>query len=163
MRVHIDEVAVYPSKEVYPGKERLVIGLKINAKMPGRLSDRRGWIYLLGKPVLVDGNNAIQIQNLDFATAIDNDFWKLAAPIFHEQILAKLNEKSTIDLRRMLHQTEQNVSDAINNSKSEGLSYRATATTVKLNNLALGADNIVAAASLLVDFEVTITASIVGN
>ena len=163
MRVHIDEVTVYPTKEVYPGKERLVIGLKINAKMPGRITDTKGWIYLLGKPVLVDGNNAIQIQNLDFATVIDNDFWKLAAAIFHEQILAKLNEKSTIDLRSMLHQTEQNVSDAINGSKSEGLSYRATATTLQLNSLALGADNIVAAASLLVEFEVTITASLVGK
>jgi hypothetical protein len=157
MRVHVEEVTVYPSKQ------QLVIGLKVNAKAPRSIFDTRGWIYFLGEPVLVDGNNAIQVRNLGFAPVADNDFWTLTKGILQEQILAKLNERSTIDLRSMLNQTEQNVGDAINNSQAEGLSYRATATSVKLNNLTLGEANIVAAGSLLVDFEVTIAESIVAK
>ena len=65
IEVRIDDVDLYPSNG------RLAVGLKIEAKTPGRWFNTTGWVYLSGKPTPAPGGRAVAVDDIAFATVLD--------------------------------------------------------------------------------------------
>src|SRR5207245_2121817 len=77
--------------DVYPSKDSLALGLKIDAKTPGSWFNTSGWVYLSGNPKVAEGGKAIQVENIKFATVVDNAFWSTAGLLFQDEILKAIN------------------------------------------------------------------------
>jgi Domain of unknown function (DUF4403) len=70
------------TKDFYPSNGRLAVGLKIDAKTPGRWFNTAGWVYLSGTPIAAPGGKAVAVEDLAFATVLDSEFWNVVQGLF---------------------------------------------------------------------------------
>jgi len=54
--------------DIFPSKESLALGLKIDAKTPASWFNTSGWVYLSGKPTVVKDGKAVRVESIHFAS-----------------------------------------------------------------------------------------------
>lgn len=154
VKVHIDDVDIYPSQT------SLAIGIKVKADLPGHWFDTSGWVYLSGRPVAVPANKSIEIQDIHFATVIDNDFWKIVEALFSQQILGVLRDHSKVDLGKPMDDAAGKIKDGIAQANVPGLKITAGTPAMELTDISIGKDNLVASAKLGIDFDMELSAAL---
>lgn len=147
--------------EVYPSGDRLVVGIQINAKTPGRWFDTSGWIYLSGKPRPINEGKGVTIEELGFATVLDNAFWSSVQGLFEGQILSAIQASSTFDLSGPIDQAADKVFSGVANASIPGLRLSAEKPTISLASVTTGAENLVVVARLSMAFAVELTEALV--
>jgi hypothetical protein len=68
VQVHVEDVDLYPSQS------NVVFGMRVTAKIPGRIFDTSGWVYAIGKPTVSDTGKALTFTDLTYATILDSVF-----------------------------------------------------------------------------------------
>jgi hypothetical protein len=155
IEVQIDDVDVYPSNG------SLVVGLKIDAKTPGRWFNTSGWVYLSGTPTPVQSGKAVAIANTGFATVLDNEFWTIVQSLFETEILLALNEHSTLDLTKEIDTAASQITDAIAKADTPGLKITAGPPAIQLTGVYVTPDNLVVIAKLSMAFDAELTAALI--
>ncbi len=154
VKVHIDDVDIYPSQT------SIAIGLKIRADLPGHWFDTSGWVYLSGRTVAVPANKSVEIQDIHFATVIDNDFWKIVEALFSQQILGVLRDHSKVDLGKPMDDAAVKIKDGIAQANVPGLKITADTPAMELTDISIGKDNLVASARLSMNFDMELSAAL---
>jgi hypothetical protein len=151
VKVHVDEVTIYTSTL------GLAIGVKIDANVPGHLFNTKGWVYLVGKPQAAPSGSALQIDDLQYATVVDNELWKPVVTVFDSQILRQLRSRSTIELKDSITKSAQELAAQINSATVRGVKLSAMIPTASLDNFALGDDGLIVAVSANMDFSIELS------
>jgi hypothetical protein len=146
--------------DAYPSKDSLALGLKIDAKLPGRWFNTSGWVYLSGKPVPAKSSKAFTIENIGFATVVDNAFWKVAQSLFEGEILQALNAHATFDLTKEIDKASGQITDAIAHADIPGLKITPGTPDLTLDGVSVTADNLVVVAKLAMRLDAEVTEAI---
>ena len=154
VEVRIDDVDLYPSNG------RLALGLKIDAKTPGSWFNTTGWVYLSGTPVPAPGGKALAVQDLAFATVLDNAFWKVVQGLFEAEILAALKDHATFDLSNEIDRAAGEITSAIAKAEVPGLKITAGPPAFQLTGVHIAPDHLVAVVKLDMTFNTEITAAL---
>ena len=147
----VDDVTVYPSGAA------LAIGVKIKAKLPGTLFDTLGWVYVLGRPTVDPSGANIKIEELRYATVLDNSVWNVISALFNEQILQNLQSHATLDIRPLILEASKNVTQTVNASVIPNLKLVAGTPTIAVESLLVGNDGFVVGTKLDLDFAMEVT------
>ncbi|SKB07947.1 protein of unknown function [Prosthecobacter debontii] len=123
--------------EVYPSGQHLVLGIEIEADLPSRWFDTRGFVYLTGTPVIQDG--VLHIQDLHYTQALDHELWTAAGILFQESIAQALRDNSTYDTRQELARVKEQIAEALKEKPlTQGLSLIIENPDIQIGRLATG-------------------------
>jgi hypothetical protein len=143
--------------DVYPSKDSLALGLKIDANTPASWFDTSGWVYLSGKPTVVKDGKAIRIENIRFASVVDSAFWSTAEVVFQDEILKAIDAHATIDLSAEIDKAAGEIRQAITKANIPGLQIKAGSPDISLDSVHIATSdlNVIAKLAMPVDAEVT--------
>jgi hypothetical protein len=146
--------------DVYPSKESLALGLKIDAKTPASWFDTSGWVYLSGKPVVVKDGKAIKIEDIRFASVVDSAFWSTAEVVFQDEILKAIDAHATIDLSAEIDKATNDITQAITKADIPGLRVKAGTPNISLDGVYVAASDLFVVAKLAMPLDAEVTAAI---
>lgn len=152
--VRIDDVDIYASKD------GISVGLKLAARLPGRVLDDSGWVYLAGRPTALPDGRTLSIQDLRYAVVLKNPILKLVVATFNGQILAELNQHSSFDLTDVINTASAQIVNGLNTAPVQGVSFHAGKADIALKSVAVGPDGVFANAAIRVPLDVTLTRSL---
>ncbi len=152
--VRIDDVDVYASKD------SVSVGLKLAARLPGKVLDDSGWVYLVGRPTALADGKTLSIQDLKYAVVLKNPILKLVVATFNGQILAELNQHSTFDLTDVINTASAQIVTGLNSAPVQGVSFHAGKPDLVLKSVSVGPDGVFANAAIRVPLDVTLTRSL---
>jgi hypothetical protein len=155
IKVRIDDV------DLYPGNGSLVVGLKIDANTPGRWFNTTGWVYLSGKPTPIQGGKAVSVENISFATVLDNEFWTIVQGLFETEILSAMKEFSQFDLTKEIDTAASQITTAIAKANIPGLKITAGPPAIQLTGVHIAPDNLVVTTKLSMSFDIELTAALI--
>lgn len=155
IEVRIDDVDLYPSNG------SLAVGLKIDATIPGRWFNTKGWVYLSGKPTPVHDGKAIKVDNLAFAMVLDNAFWTVAQGLFETEILAALKDHATLDLTGPIDMAASQITAAVAKADLPGLKVTAGTPAIHLTGVQVAPDNLVVSTTVEMPFDTELTAALI--
>jgi hypothetical protein len=143
--------------DVYPSKDSLALGLKIDAKTPASWFDTGGWVYLSGKPTVVKDGKAVKVENIRFASVVDSAFWSTAEVVFQDEILKAIDAHATIDLSAEIDKVANEITQAIAKADVHGLQIKAGTPDISLDAVYVAASDlfVVAKLAMPVDAEAT--------
>lgn len=152
------EIAVTPEDvDVYASNGKLAVGIKISAKLPGKLLDTQGWVYLTSTPRIAESGTAIEPDDLKYSTVLDNEFWQTVAAVFDEQILQQLQENARIDLQQFIAKSSEALMVNINAATIPGVKITAENPTARLLDVSLDTAALVATAAAEMKFSLVVT------
>jgi hypothetical protein len=82
----VNKVEVYPT----PGG-KVAVGIDIDARLPGKLFDTKGTVFVVGTPV-TEGRTVVRLKNPTFSRILDNDVWNALSALFESQIRGELDK-----------------------------------------------------------------------
>ncbi|WP_172601275.1 DUF4403 family protein [Rhizobium leguminosarum] len=143
--------------DVYPSEDSIALGLKIDAKTPGSWFDTTGWVYLSAKPAVAKDGKAVAIQDIRFASVIDNSFWSVASSLFQDQILKALTAHATFDLTKEIDKSSNEIVQAIAKANVPDLKLEAGTPNLALDGVYPTADNLVVVVKLSMPLAAEVT------
>jgi Domain of unknown function (DUF4403) len=146
--------------DVYPSKDSLALGLKIDAKTPASWFDTDGWVYLYGKPIVVKDGSAIKVEDIRFASVVDSAFWSTAEVVFQDEILKAIDAHATFDLSAEIDKAATEITQAITKANIPGLQIKAGTPDISLDAVYIGASDLFVVAKLAMPVDAEVTAAI---
>ncbi|WP_294536616.1 DUF4403 family protein [uncultured Rhodoblastus sp.] len=146
--------------DVYPSKDSLALGLKINAKVPGRWFNTTGWVYLSGKPTVGANGRAVKVENVQFAEVIDSAFWSTASSLFQGEILKALNARANFDLGKEIDKAANEISQAIAKDDVPGLKIAAGTPNLSFESIYVTSPALIVGCKLAMTIDAEVTESI---
>lgn len=83
--------------EIYPSGDRLAIGAKFKADVPGRIFNANGTVWLTTLPVPAADGRSLTFSEIKLTRVIDNELWSLLTAALNTQLVKALNENSKLD------------------------------------------------------------------
>lgn len=83
--------------EIYPSGDRLAIGAKFKADVPGRIFNANGTVWLTTIPVPAADGRSLTFSEIKLTRVIDNELWSLLTAALNTQLVKALNENSKLD------------------------------------------------------------------
>lgn len=78
--------------EIYPTSGgRIAVGIDLDAKLPGKLLDTKGTVFVVGTPV-TEGKTVVRLKDPTFTRILDNDVWNALSALFDSQIRGELDK-----------------------------------------------------------------------
>ena len=149
-----DAVVRIDDADIYPSEGHVAVGLKVAARLPGKVLNGSGWIYLRGRPVALGDGKSLRIEDLDYAVSLDNAFIRLVVATFHGPILAELNQHASFDLTDGIAAAAAQISSGINNANLAGVTLSAERPSIALKGVSLSADSLLANAQVRVPLSI---------
>ncbi|MVT52605.1 DUF4403 family protein [Bradyrhizobium yuanmingense] len=146
--------------DIYPSKDSLALGIKIDAKTPGSWFDTKGWVYLSGKPAVVKDGKAVKVQDIHFASVVDSAFWSAAQILFQDEILKAIDAQGTFDLTAEIDKAANQVSQSIAKANVPGLQIKTGKPNLSLDSVYVGASELAVVAKLALQFDAEVTEAI---
>jgi hypothetical protein len=147
--------------DVYPSKDSLALGLKIDAKTPASWFNTSGWVYLSGKPTVVKDGKAVRVENIQFATVVDSAFWSTAQLLFQDEILKAIDAHATFDLSAEIDKAAKEITQAIAKADVSGLQIKAGVPSLSLDSVYVTASDLVAVVKLAMPVDAEVTEAII--
>jgi hypothetical protein len=91
VKATVRQVSIYPT-----AGGRIAVGLEFDAKLPGRILDTKGAVFLTGTPVL-EGKTLVRFKNVAFSRILDNDLWNGLSALFESKIRSTLEANLRYD------------------------------------------------------------------
>jgi hypothetical protein len=148
---------------VYQSGASLAVGVKVSAKLPGHLLNTSGWVYLVGDPVVGATGKTVHINNLRYATVLDNDLWKAISTLFYSQIKTELEKHSTVDFTAALGHSESQVAAAIRSATVPGWKLTTSAPVVKLESVSVTENGFWGEANLKIGLQLELTDALISH
>ena len=100
------------------------------------------------------------VQDLAFATVLDNEFWNIVHGVFEAEILSALKDRATFDLSKEIDRAAGEITSAIAKAEVPGLKITAGPPALQLAGVYIAPDNLVAVVKLNTRFNTEITANL---
>ncbi len=92
VKVTINDATVYATEG---GK--LAVGIDFDAKLPGKVLDTKGTVFLTGAPA-TEGPTVVRLKDVSYTRILDNDVWNAVSVLFDSQIRGALEQNLRYDL-----------------------------------------------------------------
>lgn len=86
IRATVNKVEIYPT---FGG--RIAVGIDLDAKLPGKVLDTKGTVFVVGTPV-TEGKTVVRLKDLTFTRILDNQVWNALSALFDLQIRGELDK-----------------------------------------------------------------------
>ena len=86
VKATLNKVEIYPTSG---GK--VAVGIDFDAKLPGKLLDTKGIVFVVGTPV-AEGPTGVRLEAPTFTRILDNDAWNVLSALFESQIRGELDK-----------------------------------------------------------------------
>jgi hypothetical protein len=94
----VGPITIKPSNvEIYPSGDKVAVGIKFDADIPGRVFDANGTIWLTAHLETTPNGRGLHFSEVTLTRKIDNELWASAASILSDLLPKILAEKSIID------------------------------------------------------------------
>ena len=148
--------------DLYPTGRSLTVGVKLKARLPGRLIDDSGWVYLTAEPTLAPNGKRLQLSRLRLAIVSDDPKLKVLATVFSPPIILALNSRANFDLTETLNKASDQMVEALNAVKISGVSLSAGRPEITVKDVAADSDGVLADANIRLTLNATVTRAIAG-
>ena len=129
--------------EVFSQKDRIVIGLKFDAKFDESRFDEHGWIYLTAKPVLDTGKQEVSLDDIKFTRIINNELWKTLSILFNGTIRDTIKTKARRSLEGDIAELKASLQASLSSPETTpGVRISFEPTKVGLDSVILSDDGI---------------------
>ncbi len=91
VKVTVSKVEIYPTSG-----GRVAVGIDLDAKLPGKILDTKGTIFVVGTPVK-EGKTVVRLKDPTFTRILDNDVWNMFSALFESQIRDELDKSLWYD------------------------------------------------------------------
>lgn len=88
--------------KIYPVKNDIAIGVHFRVKVSGPIPDVKGWVYLLGTPVLDSKTSILSLTQVRVTRRLNSDFWTSATDLFQDRIEDEVKKAARVDLTKEL-------------------------------------------------------------
>lgn len=148
--------------DLYPTGRSLTVGVKLKARLPGRLIDDSGWVYLTAEPTLAPNGKRLQLSRLRLAIVSDDPKLKALATVFGAPIILVLGSRANFDLTDTLNKASDQMVDALNAVKVNGLTLAAGHPDITVKEVAADQTGVLADANIRLTLNATVTRAIAG-
>lgn len=84
--------ATLKNVEIYPTSGgKIAIGVDFDAKLPGKLLDTKGIVFVVGA-LVAEGPTGVRLKDPTFTRILDNDAWNVLSALFESQIRDELDK-----------------------------------------------------------------------
>lgn len=118
---------------IYSSGQTLVLGARVSARMPGRLFNSRGWLYLQGRPVYTNTGSQLSVQDFDYTRQVDNWLVSSATWVLHENLRKQLANALQFDFSDRVAAARASIHARINRPLDNGFKVHG-----RLKELSLG-------------------------
>lgn len=148
--------------DLYPTGRSLTVGVKLKARLPGRLVDDSGWVYLTAEPTLAPNGKRLQLSRLRLAIVSEDPKLRVLATVFSPPIILLLNSRANFDLTETLNKASDQMVEALNAVKISGVSLSAGRPEITVKDVAADQDGVLADANIRLTLNATVTRAIAG-
>jgi hypothetical protein len=106
----------------YPSADKLVVALDFVARVPGRVLDVKGSVFIAGRPEVEAGGTVLAFRELGFTRILDHGLWDLVSALFEDPIRQALERTARVDLAPRLDQARDRLVQRL-----AGLGHKADA------------------------------------
>jgi hypothetical protein len=85
--------------EIFPSGNRVAVGLRFAADIPGRLFSVSGTLYAAARPEISPDGMVLSFADVQFGRILDNDLWNVLSVLFEGDIKELLTRNTRFDLR----------------------------------------------------------------
>ena len=107
VKVTVKRVSIYPTPEA-----KVAIGIDFGAKLPGRLLDTKGSVFLVGTPVAERGT-WVRLKDPSFTRILDNEAWNVLSALFASQIRGALDQQLRYDFAGDIRSAKKALADKL--------------------------------------------------
>lgn len=117
--------------EIYPTSGgRVVVGIDLDAKLPGKFLDTKGSVFLVGMPVK-EGGTVVRLKDPTFTRILDNDVWNTLSILFDSKIRSELDKSLRYDFSGDVEKAKRVLTEKLADPSSIP-NANATATNVDI-------------------------------
>lgn len=133
---------------IYPSKDKLVVGIDFDAKLPGKILDTKGSVYIIGS-LRVDNGTRVALKDVSFTRILDNEVWNVLSALFDTEIRKAIEDAARYDLSSDIDKAKAALAEKLGNAKTiPGVKITASEVQMSLGRIAV-ASNELAIESLL--------------
>lgn len=85
--------------EIFPSGDRVAVGLRFAADIPGKLFSVSGIVYAAARPKVSSDGLVVSLADVQFGRILDNDLWNALSVLFEGEITDLLTQNTRFDLR----------------------------------------------------------------
>lgn len=85
--------------EIFPSGDRVAVGLRFAADIPGRLFSVSGTLYAAARPEVSPDGLVLSLADVQFGRILDNELWNVLSVLFEGEIKELLTRNTRFDLR----------------------------------------------------------------
>ena len=148
--------------DLYPTGRSLTVGVKLKARLPGRLIDDSGWVYLTAEPALAPTGKRLQLSRLRLAIVSEDPKLRVLATVFSPPIILALNSRANFDLTETLNKASDQMVEALNAVKISGVSLSAGRPEITIKDVAADQAGVLADANIRLTLNAIVTRAIAG-
>ena len=148
--------------DLYPTGRSLTVGVKLKARLPGRVLDDTGWVYLTAEPALAPSGKRLQLSRLRLAIVSDDPKLKVLATVFSPPIILLLNSRANFDLTETLNKASDQMLEALSGMKLSGVALTAGRPEITVKDVSADQGGVLADANIRLTLSATITRAIAG-
>jgi hypothetical protein len=143
----VNDVEIYPT-----GGGRLVVGVGFSAKLPWRVFDAKGHVWVVAKPVVEAGGKRLVLTEIAFARKLDNPLWSTLSALLEGPVRQALAGLASFDLGPGADRAAAELTKAMADpTKTGGVELELANPHVALGRLIVGRSDLIAEAILDVD------------
>lgn len=130
--------------EVYPSGEKLTVGLKFEAKVPGRIFDVSGDVYFTATAVPAEDGQSISLKDVGFSRRLDNSLWNVLSAALEGEVRKQM-EKVKLDLKPQIETAVKAMESAISDpARTGGVKLTVTNPKLRVEKITPGVETITA-------------------
>lgn len=128
---------------IYPSDDRLVVGAHIDAALPGRILDTRGWVYIWGHPRCEAHPVEVRIADLDFHEETRSYLAHLADSALHDALVSEVGGQLSKQIAKAVDDARTRAKAAIANRQlAKGIVLDGRITDLAIAGIALEQDDL---------------------
>ncbi|MEO5881995.1 MAG: DUF4403 family protein [Caldimonas sp.] len=91
---------------------RIAVGIDFDAKLPGKLLDAKGTVYVVGTPS-AEGRTMVRLKDPTFTRTLDNDVWNAVSVLFDSKIRSELDKSLRYSLATDVEKAKKALADKL--------------------------------------------------
>ena len=130
--------------EIYPAGDRLAVGLRFVADLPGRLFDATGWVWILAAPGVEGDGTVVLLRDIGFSRITDNEIWNLLSAAVLTQMPQLVGQQVQVDMAKDIAAATRQIRDrAPELVRGGGLTLALSEDRLHLGRIVVAAEGLV--------------------
>lgn len=122
--------------EIYPTGDRVAMGVRFGADIPGHFLDVRGEVFVTAKPRPTADGLGLELQDVSISRRLDHELWEVLSAIFEQKLIQGIETAGKVQLGPAWQEAEAMLQEQLAaNTKGTGLELKMGAGTARILNI----------------------------